>query len=123
MTAPIAPNGFNVLVLMDEVKSTSAGGIILSNNDVERHQEACDVGTIMAFGPIAYRGFSGCNPNEYPPLDPRYKMEPNELWGVKVGDKVEYRRHEGKLSGQKGCELYRYIPDSMIIGTVSEVSE
>jgi hypothetical protein len=120
---PIAPNGFNVLVEMVEVKNTSAGGIILNNNDVSRHQEACDMGYVRAFGPIAYRGFAGCNPNEYPPLDPRYKMEPHELWGVNIGDKVEYRRHEGKLSGQEGCELYRYLPDSMIVGTVKEVSE
>lgn len=114
----IEPLGFNVLIEMIEVKNTSAGGIILNNNDVSRQQEGCDVGYVRAFGPIAYQGFQGCNPSEYPPLDPRYKMEPHELWGVKLGDKVEYRRHEGKLSGENDCELFRYIPDSMIIGKV-----
>jgi co-chaperonin GroES (HSP10) len=116
--AQIAPLGFNVLIEMVKIKNTSDGGIYMG--DVEREQDSADVGYIRAFGPIAYHGFNGCNPNDYPPLDPRYKMEPYELWGVKVGDKVEYRRHEGKLSNQDGCELFRYIPDSMIIGKVQE---
>ena len=114
----IAPLGFNVLIEMVKVNNTSDGGIYMG--DVDRDQEACDVGYIRAFGPIAYVGFNGCNPNDYPPLSSQYKMQPHELWGVNIGDKVEYRRHEGKLSGQDGCELFRYIPDSMIIGKVQE---
>lgn len=103
------PLGFYVLVEMKKVESTSSGGIILG--DVSRDQEAVDVGIVRAIGPVAFHGYPGCIPSEYPPSHPRYTMEPHQIWGINIGDEVGYRRYEGKA----GEELYKCIPDSQLI--------
>jgi len=103
------PLGFYVLVEMKKVESTSSGGIILG--DVSRDQEAVDIGIVRAIGPIAFHGYPGCIPSEYPPSHPRFSMQPHEIWGINIGDEVGYRRYEGKA----GEELYKAIPDSQII--------
>lgn len=116
MSEQIKPNGFYVLVEMIEVKNVSAGGIHLG--DVRREQDACDIGFVRAFGNTAFNGMPGCNPSDYPPSHENYKKTPFQIWGLDIGDKVEYRRHEGKVSGIAGCEKLRYIPDTQIIGKV-----
>lgn len=113
----IHPVGFYVLVEMDEVKETTESGIVVSL-DTKREQDACDIGVIKAIGPTAYRGFAGCNPDDYAPGHPFAKMQPHEIWGVNIGDRVEYRRFEGKQSGTEGSKRLRYIPDTQVIGKV-----
>lgn len=115
MTA-VQPNGFYVLVEMKEVKNISDGGIHLG--DVRREQDACDIGKVVAFGNTAFAGMPGCNPSEYPPAHEFYGKTPYQIWGIDIGDMVEYRRHEGKVSGIKGCEKLRYLPDTSIIGKI-----
>lgn len=109
------PLGFYVLIEMQEVQEVSDGGIVLAI-DKKREQDAVDIGVVKAIGPIAFCGLDGCDPNRYPPSHPYHKAAPHEIWGVKVGDKVEYRRYEGKLSNA-GKNL-RYIPDTQIIGVI-----
>lgn len=110
----IEPLGFYVLVEMDEIKNISEGGIILPEKETAREQEGCDFGTIKAFGPVAYDGFPGCDKVSQETHD---KTAP-QLWGLAVGDRVEYRRYEGKLSNVPGMDRCRYIPDSHIIGRI-----
>lgn len=114
----IKPLGFYVLIEMVEIEKKSAGGIILDHKDVERLQEGCDIGYIRAIGNTAFRGFAGCQPTEYPPNHEFYSLEPHQIWGFNIGDKVEYRRFEGKVSGVDGNDRFRYIPDTQIIGLV-----
>ena len=102
----IKPLGFYVLIEMDVVENVSDGGIILGN--VDREQAACEFGIVKDIGPTAYKGFAGCEDSGA------------EGWGVAIGDRVEYRRYEGKRSEAEGMENYRYIPDSHIIGVVSD---
>ena len=77
---------------------------------VALEQDATSVGYIRAFGPTAYVGYPGC--------DKEGEESPSEQWGLKVGQKVEYRKFEGKASSMTGYENHRYIPDSHIIGAV-----
>lgn len=102
----IKPVGFYVLIEDVVVEEKTSGGIILPDTAKDREQEGVDFGWIRAFGPIAFLGYEGCEG----PSD----------WGVKVGDKVEFRRYEGKRSNAvegDGPRL-RYVPDSSIIGVV-----
>ena len=96
VTHSYTTNGHYVLVEVLEVKNVSEGGIILG--DTQREQTACEYGRIISFGPTAYVGISGCNPAEYPGNDPRCKMTPYQLWGVDVGDQVQFSRMEGSIS-------------------------
>lgn len=120
MTLPIDPNGFYVLIEEEKVEEKSMGGIILAKKDVQREQEACDIGIVRAIGNLCFIGMPMCNPADWPPSSPFHDMKPYQIWGIDIGDKVEYRRFEGKVSGIEGCERLRYIPDSCIIGKVRE---
>ena len=107
----IKPLGFYVIVEMIEVEETSQGGIILSQTDVAKQQEATDIGYVRAIGPTAFAGYPGCD-NE--------GSKPHQQWGLVIGQKVEYRRFEGKRSAIEGYENHRYIPDSHIIGAAND---
>jgi len=118
----IKPLGFYVLVEVDEVESVSAGGIFLG--DVKREQEGCEFGIVRGVGPVAYAGLPGCERDhaKYALERPQFQAEDFGYlaWGFDIGDKVEYRRYEGKLSNHPDMKNFRYIPDSHIIGLVVE---
>ena len=107
---PVLPLGFNVLVEIIPVEVTTASGIIMqSKNEAERERKGRDLAKVVAFGPIAFKGYSGCDS----PKD----------WGVKEGDIVELStRYDGKFSrsGEYGKEYenYRYVSDQDIMGLV-----
>ena len=121
----IKPLGFYVLVEMEEVEKKTAGGIVLPGDLVAKEQDATSVGYIRAFGPTAYVGYPGCDriTDEGPltasdELSGMTSATPHGSWGLEIGDKVEYRKFEGKASSMIGFENHRYIPDSHIIGAV-----
>jgi len=118
--AEIRPKGHMVAIEVLEVENKTASGIVIATGkNAEFEQDACEFGRIVAFGPTAYHGVTGCNPEKYPPNSPRHTMTPAEIWGVSIGETVEFRRYAGKKSGAKGCERIRYIPDTEIIGGVT----
>ncbi len=117
--ADIKPLGHMVAIEVLEVESKSKGGIVLATGkNAEFEQDACEFGRIVEFGPIAFREVTGCFPERYSPNHPHYSMTPPEIWGVAVGDVVEFRRFEGKQSAVNGKSRIRYIPDTEIIGKV-----
>tara|TARA_R110000850_G_C9996087_1_gene467969 strand:+ start:19685 stop:20059 length:375 start_codon:yes stop_codon:yes gene_type:complete len=109
--APVKPLGFNVLVKIIPVQVQSESGIILnSTNEEERERKGRDLAEVVAFGPIAFKGYAGC--------------ESPEDWGVKVGDVVELStRYDGKFTRaseyDKAYENYRYVSDQDIMGLAS----
>ncbi len=113
----VEPLGHYVLVESMEVKTMSRGGIALPK--AEREQSACEFGVVKAIGPTAFLGVDGCDPEQYPTGSPQHKMTPHQIWGLNIGDRVEYRRYEGKNTGIKEAGDLRYIPDMQIIGKVS----
>ena len=108
MNAPVLPLGYNVLVEIIPVQIKSTGGIILSSADeAEKERKGRDLARIIAFGPTAFKGYSGCDS----PAD----------WGVKDGDIVELStRYDGKFTRageyNKDYENYRYVSDQDIMG-------
>jgi len=123
----IKPLGFYVLVEMVEVESVSKGGIILAKDEVARDQEATSIGYVRAIGPTAFHGYPGCELTEIDgPLTAvevvqgRTSATPHGCWGLEIGQKIEYRRYEGKTSAAEGYEKHRYIPDSHIIGAIED---
>lgn len=106
--SPVLPLGYNVLVEIIDVQVKSTGGIILTTKDEEeRERKGRDLARIIAFGPTAYKGYSGCDC----PAD----------WGVKEGDLVELStRYDGKFTRavEYGHDYrnYRYVSDQDIMG-------
>lgn len=111
MDSPVQPLGFNVLVKIIPVEAKSKGGIIInSESDLERERKGRDIAEIVAFGPVAYKGYAGC--------------ESAEDWGVKVGDIVELStRYDGKFTRaqeyKEEYKNYRYVSDQDILGLAS----
>lgn len=107
------PTGFKVLIQAEEVLTETESGIVFASNEYkEREENGIDIGKVLAFGPIAYKGYAGCNGPED--------------WGVKVGDKVEFVRNFGKKSrlaiDRKECANWRIINDSDIVGVIEVVN-
>jgi co-chaperonin GroES (HSP10) len=119
----IKPLGFYVLIEMEKVEEVTAGGIILNTDMVSKEQDATDVGYVRAIGPTAYHGYPGCDIES---LDSHGVvrgipgLNPSDQWGLEIGQKIEYRRFEGKKSAVKDYENFRYIPDSHIIGAIDD---
>jgi len=103
----IKPLGHYVLIVMEAVEKKTASGIIIPDKVTSVEQDATDVGYVRAFGPTSYAGWPGCDVEG---------KEPHECWGLNVGDKVEYRKYEGKKVSAAGFENFRFISDSHIIG-------
>ena len=109
---PVRPLGHHVLIEVVPVSFKSTGGIILqTETENERERKGRDLAKIIAFGPTAYKGFSGC--------------ESPKDWGVEVGDTVELTgRYDGKFSSvhefDKKYNNLRYVSDSDIIGVLNK---
>lgn len=109
----IKPCGYFVLVDVTETEKVSKGGIVLPEELTKKEQAVEETGTIVSFGPTAFVGMRGCEDDSIPAY---------EQWGLKVGDKVEFKKYEGKKSYVPGFDNYRYIPDTHIIGVIDDVS-
>ena len=116
----IKPLGFYILIEMEVVENISEGGIVLPEDLISKEQDATSVGYVRAIGPTAFAGYPGCDCPEYFHNQIRDLWQPHEAWGLKVGQKIEYRKFEGKKSSVKDHENYRYIPDSHIIGVIDD---
>lgn len=104
---PVKPCGFFVLVEMEEIeKETDWGFVLQTVEESKREQGGACFGIIRAIGPIAYRGFKGCNSAEE--------------WGVKVGDRFMTHRYAGDPINKRGFENFRLIQDSDITATIEE---
>jgi co-chaperonin GroES (HSP10) len=116
----IKPLGFYVLIEMEVVEEVSSGGIVLPGDLVNKEQDATSVGYVRAIGSTAYHGYPGCDPTEVATAYNAEPSQPADCWGLEIGQKIEYRKFEGKKSAVKGFENYRYIPDSHIIGAIDD---
>jgi len=108
------PCGYHVVIEIVPLEETSKGGIILySQDDVKRARQVREIGKVLSFGPLAFKGLSSsCNGPED--------------WGVKVGDYVEFKKFDGKESicneyiDSEKHETIRIINDQDIIGVLGE---
>ena len=117
----IKPLGFYVLIEMETVRKE--GVIELPQHILDKEQDATSIGYVRAIGPTAYVGYPGCDQTVFGKQDAHgreLEIPPHECWGLEIGQKIEYRKFEGKKSSLKGYENYRYIPDSHIIGAIED---
>lgn len=114
MTVTIRPTGHKLLIQPVKVKNVSEGGILLG--DTEREEKAIGLGRVISIGPTAFISVAGCDPMAYPTNDKRHKMEPHEIWGVKVGDVVIYNRYAGFHPDVPQYKDYKVIPDVEVSG-------
>lgn len=115
----IKPCGYFVLVDVTPVAKVTDWGFELTDDTVSKEQTIKDTGRIIAIGPAAYIGMRGCTEEDMA----RTGLPAHKLWGVDVGDVVEFRKYEGKVadsSQQEGMSYMRYIPDTHIMGVIND---
>jgi co-chaperonin GroES (HSP10) len=115
----VRPTGHFVLVEMVQVQEKTKSGIILGSGDTTKEQAAAEFGVVRAIGPTAFVGVAGCDPTTYPTGSEFYTKTPAGIWGVDIGDTVQYARYEGQEVKLKGMERFRYIPDVTIKAVVT----
>jgi len=100
----IKPVGHRVLVKPDDIEDTTAGGIVLIQD--ERLEKASQVfGTLVAIGDQAWKAFS-----------PDYTGEP---W-AKVGDRISYSRFAGKnLKDPETKEEFIVMNDEDVVAVIT----
>ena len=97
------PTGWRILVLPFKGKKKTKGGILYSDEQVERQQLATVCGNILAMGPDCYKD------NEKFPRGP---------W-CKKGDWVIFARYAGSRFKIEGGEV-RLLNDDEIIATIKD---
>ena len=96
------PTGWRILVLPFKGKKKTKGGILYSDEQIERQQLATVCGNVLAVGPQAYTG----------------EKYPEGPW-CKVGDWVIFARYAGSRFKIEGGEV-RLLNDDEIIATVKD---
>ena len=97
------PTGWRILVLPFKGKKKTKGGILYSDEQIERQQLATVCGNILAMGPDCYKD------NEKFPRGP---------W-CKKGDWVIFARYAGSRFKIEGGEV-RLLNDDEIIATIKD---
>ena len=97
------PTGWRILVLPFKGKKKTKGGILYSDEQIDRQQLATVCGNVLAIGPQAYQDKE------------RY---PDGPW-CKVGDWVIFARYAGSRFKIEGGEL-RLLNDDEIIATIKD---
>jgi co-chaperonin GroES (HSP10) len=120
------PTGYYILIKMEKVEETTESGIVIaSKTENDRENNGHDVGVIEKFGPACFAGYQD---NGIPltiklEADKVHTLtadERAEMWGCKVGDKVEFNRYDGKKPRTDGYEDYRIIQDQHIIAVIED---
>ena len=96
------PTGWRILVLPFKGKKKTKGGILYSDEQIDRQQLATVCGNVLAVGPQAYKG----------------EKYPEGPW-CKVGDWVIFARYAGSRFKIDGGEV-RLLNDDEIIATVKD---
>ena len=96
------PSGYRILVLPFTPKTKSAGGILFSQETLDKARIATTCGYVLKMGPLAYRD----------------KDKFDEPW-CKKGDWVIFARYAGSRLPIEGGEV-RILNDDEVLGTVKD---
>lgn len=101
----ITPAGYRVIVLPDPVEETSAGGIVVVQ-DEKSARSGQVFGTLVAVGPLAWKAF-----------------KPDTPW-AQVGDRVMYSKYAGKIIVcKRTAERLVLLNDEDIVALVEDEVE
>ena len=96
------PSGYRILVLPFTPKTKSAGGILFSQETLDKARIATTCGYVLKMGPLAYRD----------------KDKFDEPW-CKKGEWVIFARYAGSRLPIEGGEV-RILNDDEVLGTIND---
>lgn len=103
--SPLRPTRYNLVVAIDVIGKTSAGGIIIPEQIQKREDSGADKGRVVAISPMAFKGADwGDEPD--PP---------------RVGDVILFQRYDGKeIEMADDTVKYRVITDDAVKGIIAD---
>lgn len=104
--------GYYILIEIPQKEGIKSSTIIIPDEVSDAEVSNSDVGLVRSIGPSAYSGMSA--------IEGETGIERAEQWGVKIGDKVEFTRYDGKRPSTEGYENFRFIQDQHIITVIEE---
>ena len=108
------PTGYYIRVSVEDIEEVSEHGIILASaKDLQLQQDGHDVGILEAIGPLAFTGMRGID-------DELDSITRAEKYGVKVGDRIQFNRYDGKVPRHAEKGNYRMIQDQHVIGVYGD---
>ena len=119
----VSPCGDRVVVLPDSVERVTAGGIIIPDEEADRHQMGQVAGVLVAVGPDAWSHQTTITEKL---VDGQLKVVERKVTGysqdfAKIGDRVCFARYNGlPFDGEDG-QQYRLLNDEDITATISNV--
>lgn len=105
--------GYYILVEIPEKESIKSSVIMISQEFKDEEVYASDIGIIKDIGPTCFSGMEAL-------MDIKCSIERAKKWGIKVGDKVEFTRYDGKQPTTPGYENYRFIQDQHVIARIEK---
>lgn len=107
----VIPLGYHVLVQCPRVESESPGGIVKPENVIRAERAKINTGILLAFGPRVFSNYAGINSEGTP-------EERAAMWGVKIGDRIQFAAYQGHLFDERTMETdgdCRVLKDEQLI--------
>lgn len=107
----VKPLGYHILVQCPPVETETAAGIVKPDKVVERERSQINTGIVLAFGKRVFSNYAGINSEGTP-------EERAEMWGVKIGDNIQFAAYQGHLFDERTMETdgdCRVLKDEQLI--------
>jgi co-chaperonin GroES (HSP10) len=92
----LKPLGYQVMVEMDVLEEEKIGSIYIPTKSKNMFDDACEKGTVLELGPLAYKGIAN--------------GQSQEPW-VKPGDRVYVKMYGGRRFKYKSGKVIRMVND------------
>jgi len=117
----VVPCGDRVVVFPDVIEKKTAGGILLPEQELEKHQLAQVTGILVAIGPDAWKNAVTTVERV---IDGQLKVVERRTTGysqpfAKIGDRVCYAKYNGMNFRGEDEKIYRLLNDEDITASVS----
>lgn len=109
----IYPVGDRILVLPDDLKMTTDGGIAIPDSVLKEHFYAQNIGKLIAVGPDSWLHHIERGPGGNTEVGYRGPF-------AKVGDRVMFDRYGGEMKEGKDGRIYRILNDKDITAIVDD---
>lgn len=97
----INPKGYRLLVLPEEVESTTKSGIVIHTGDATKREELAQVdGIVVAMGPTCF-------------------SDQPEPW-CQVGDRIIFGKYAGIIRKGNDGKTYRLLNDENVVATLDQ---
>ena len=107
----VIPLGYHILVQCPQVEEQSAGGIIKPDKVLQAERAKINTGTVVAFGKRVFSNYAGISADGT-------SEERAEMWGVKIGDRIQFASYQGHLFDERTMETdgdCRVIKDEQLV--------